>query len=141
MNNIPPLPKSRKPKFPDPDKRQSDIEIRKTLRKVLFDLKTSLPASKRALADLVVKFADRLLPQDEWNLPYVSLNGKTKNPSKGECMIALISWVVQQAWEYQRGKDNKVHEGISKIEKITKVGLNKCKIVGDVKGYELEIKL
>ena len=139
MNNILPIPKSRKPKFPDPDKRQSDIEIRKTMQKVLFDFKASLPARKRALADLVVKFASRLLPQDRINLPYISFNGKAINPIKNECVAALISWAVEQSWACQRGEENTMQEEIEKIKKITKAGLDKYKIIGTASKYELAI--
>lgn len=140
MNNIPPVPKSRKPSFPDPDERLSKTELRQELRKVLFALRASLPARKTALVDLIVTFSSRLLPQALVNLPYVSTNGKAKNRSKDECVAALISWTIQQGWLYQQDKDNKVYEGIEKIKEITKVGLDNCKVIGDAKGYELEIR-
>jgi len=146
--NIPPIPKPkpRKPVFPDPDERMSKIELRQELRKVLFALRASLPARKKGLADLIVTFSSRLLPQALVNLPYVSVDGKAKNRSKDECVAALISHTIQQGWAYQRlvnidKLDNDTMTGeINKIKKITKVGLGNCKAIGDAKGYELEIR-
>jgi len=138
MSN-PPVPKSRKPSFPDPDERLSKTKLRQELRKVLFALRASLPARKKGLADLIVTFSSRLLPQALVNLHYVSANGKAKNRSKDECVAALISWTIQQGWLYQQDKDNKVYEGIETIKEITIMGLEHYKIVGDAKGYELSI--
>lgn len=131
-----------KPIFGDVEKRQADKKFCQDLRESLFGLRGSLPARKAMLADLIVRFTSRINgPGDITTLPYISKDGKTKNNKIDDCVAAAVSQAIIQGWEFQVGEIGKeeAYKGIEHIKKITKVGLSKCKVGGDPKGYYLVI--
>lgn len=144
MNELPPIPKPIKKIFPDIKKRQAKINFRKDLRKALFDLRASLPASKAQLGDLIVRFVGYIGPAESTALlhPHLSIAGKANRPGKSNCVAALISWAIQQGWCFQKDEIEKeeAYAAIEKIKQITSAGLSKCEVVGSTKGYELKIR-
>lgn len=139
---FPPIPKSRsKPIFSNVKQRAAKTEFRKALRSSLFALCGSLPERESQLRKLVTKFAGFIGPTDITRLPYISSDGKSKHEKKNECLTALLSWVIQQGWRFQRDeiKEEEAYEAIEKLTEVTNAGLGNCKVVGGPKGYKLEI--
>jgi len=139
--NFPPPPK--KKIFPDIKKRQAKIEFCQSLRKTLFHLYGSLPASKAKLQNMIATFAGFIgeKANDTTHLPYFSSDGKAKQKEKTACVAALVSWTIQQGWAYQRGEieAEEAYAALDKLEQIAEAGLNKCKVEGNPRGYYLEI--
>lgn len=139
---FPPVPKPKnKQLFPDVKKRQTKTEFRQSLRKALFTLYAAVPGHKAALRELIAKFAGFLAPNDLTFLPYISENGKAKQGKINDCIAALISWVVQQGWRFQQDEISaeEAYVALDKLEQVAAMGLKKCKVVGDAKGFYLEI--
>jgi len=143
----PPPPKKKgktenKPIFGDIEKRQTGKKFCQDLRGALFGLRNNLLARKAMLADLIVQFTSRINgPGDITTLPYISKDGKTKNNKIDDCVAAIISQAIIQGWRFQIceiGKEE-AYKAIERIKKITKVGLHKCRVGGDPKGYYLVI--
>ena len=139
FSDFPPPPK--KKIFPDIKKRQAKIEFCQSLRKTLFHLYGSLPASKAKLRNMIAIFAGFIGPSDSTHLPYFSSDGKAKQKEKTACVAALVSWTIQQGWAYQRGEIEveEAYAALDKLEQIAEAGLNKCKVEGNPRGYYLEI--
>jgi hypothetical protein len=100
----PPVPS--KKKFPDPKIHQAKKELHTTIRDTLMKLYN---ISKGGRAEMVMKFIGMINPgnnPDPSRLPYLSKSGRAIRESKIECVIASVSWIIQQYWEfYTTGKE------------------------------------
>jgi hypothetical protein len=141
MSEFPPIPKPQKKIFSDVEKRAAKTEFRKALRKAFFELHGSLPANKSQLKILIARFTGLISPSEIVRLPYFSPDGKAKRRNKNDCVAALISWIIQEGWRFQEDTigEEQAYAAIEKLTQITKAGINKCKVVGGPKGYELEV--
>lgn len=132
----PPKRKSKKIEFPDPDFHQQKKDFNKQIREVILGFYKILPRSKNR--DSLLKFLDCVLPGkvlDVTRLPYVAVGATSKKETKIACVFALISWTIQEYWDYYRLNDlvklDSVQKYLEQLQQILSDGLNQYQIRGD----------
>lgn len=154
MSKIPPPPPVKKSggklgkkiEFNNPKKHQTKQKLHQEIRQTLLDLRLSLSYANHR--EVIMRFVGVINPGsmggDITRLPYESSGPVARTASKSECLFALVSWVVQQYWDYCT-KDKIVDEParinifLQKIKQITKNGLKQYQVVGNVReGFSLE---
>jgi len=140
-----PKKSGKKIEFDNPEKHQTKTKIHQEIRQTLLNLRTSLPYANHR--EIIMQFTGVINPGsmggDVTRLPYESQRSKARTASKMECIFALVSWIIQEYWDYCVGnnplKIETIKNGLKILQQITKNGLNQYQVVGNVRdGFSLE---
>jgi len=140
-----PKKSGKKIEFNNPEKHQIKQKLHQKIRQTLLELRKTLPYANHR--EIIMQFIGVINPGsmggDVTRLPYESQRSKARTASKMECVFALVSWIIQEYWDYCVGnnplKIETIKNGLKILQQITKNGLNQYQVVGNVRdGFSLE---
>ena len=140
-----PKKSGKKIEFNNPEKYQTKQKLHQEIRQILLELRKTLPYANHR--EIIMQFIGVINPGsmggDVTRLPYESSGPIAKHANKMECVFATVSYMIQEYWAYCAEDDinqseHPIYDSILILKQITKNGLQKYQVVGNVRdGFSL----